>query len=274
MKPTYLPVLFDRIPETLTRERRWVLWRAEWDGTRWTKRPYQRSGVLARTDDPSTWCTVAEAVAAYRGGRFDGIGFVLGDGWAGVDVDHYRGHTWSAFDWLTGYRETSPSGDGFKVIGRGARIGGQINFGVDPPAFTTWEGARFFALTGHDATGDPNSDISQFIDDWFPAATPISLTSTREGYTLADEQDDEMLWAQMLGGGDERSEKLLALYRGDTSAYGGDHSRADQALVCHLAFWCNYNVDRIDRLFRQSGLYRPKWDHKSYRQATIAKACR
>jgi len=81
-----------------------------------------------------------------------------------------------------------------------------------------------------------------------------------------------------LGGGAsgaaDGTTEILALWQGDTSAYGGDHSRADQALVTHLAWWTNYDAERIDRLFRQSGLYRPKWNHASYRRATIGKALR
>ena len=64
----------------------------------------------------------------------------------------------------------------------------------------------------------------------------------------------------------------MELWRGDTSRFGGDHSRADQALCCHLAFWTNYDAERIDRLFRQSALMRPKWDSASYRRATLSKA--
>lgn len=62
-----------------------------------------------------------------------------------------------------------------------------------------------------------------------------------------------------------------ALWGGDISAYPS-HSEADQALCNHLAFWCGNDFDRIDRLFRQSGLYRKKWDREDYRKRTIMKA--
>jgi putative DNA primase/helicase len=77
-----------------------------------------------------------------------------------------------------------------------------------------------------------------------------------------------------------RSSKRL--WAGDTSAYrDGDndgYSEADLALCSLLAFWCEPNEERIDRLFRQSGLYRPKWDKRhygdgrTYGQGTIANA--
>jgi len=62
------------------------------------------------------------------------------------------------------------------------------------------------------------------------------------------------------------------LWNGDTSEYDGDDSRADLALCSMLAFWTGNNQDRIDTLFRQSGLYREKWERKDYREGTIAKA--
>jgi putative DNA primase/helicase len=57
------------------------------------------------------------------------------------------------------------------------------------------------------------------------------------------------------------------LWSGDTSGHGGDDSAADLALCSLLAFWTGNDADRIDRLFRQSGLMRPKWDSGAARPA-------
>jgi primase-polymerase (primpol)-like protein len=69
----------------LTKRKRWVIWRWELRQTKkgdrkWSKPPYQASdsNVLAASDDPSTWGTYAQAVAAHKAGKADGIGFVLG----------------------------------------------------------------------------------------------------------------------------------------------------------------------------------------------------
>jgi NrS-1 polymerase HBD domain len=53
-----------------------------------------------------------------------------------------------------------------------------------------------------------------------------------------------------------------ALWRGETGRYDGDDSRADMALVAHLRFWTGADRARVDRLFRRSGLMRPKWDER------------
>jgi len=51
-----------------------------------------------------------------------------------------------------------------------------------------------------------------------------------------------------------------SLWDGDTNKYSGDDSAADMALCNMLAFWTGRDAVRMDSLFRQSGLYRGKWD--------------
>jgi hypothetical protein len=67
-------------------------------------------------------------------------------------------------------------------------------------------------------------------------------------------------------------DKFSRLWAGDTSQYGDDHSRADPALCALLAFWTGCDPERMDRLFRQSGLMREKWDRSDYRERTINNA--
>jgi putative DNA primase/helicase len=54
-------------------------------------------------------------------------------------------------------------------------------------------------------------------------------------------------------------------------------SEADFALASYLAFWFNCDLDRMDRVFRCSGLYRKKWDRsvgggRTYGQYTLSRA--
>jgi primase-polymerase (primpol)-like protein len=85
------------------------------------------------------------------------------------------------------------------------------------------------------------------------------------------DDDDEALIARAHGAAN--GSKFARLWRGDTSGYDGDESRADLALLSLLAFWCSGDSVRIDRLFRRSGLYRAKWERADYRAASIALAC-
>src|SRR5438132_13611501 len=78
------------IPAELRNARRWVLWRLVWKpkksgGGKWDKPPFQTNGRPAKSNDPTTWTTFAEAEAAFRRGGFDGLGVMLGDGFAGID---------------------------------------------------------------------------------------------------------------------------------------------------------------------------------------------
>jgi len=55
-------------------------------------------------------------------------------------------------------------------------------------------------------------------------------------------------------------------YYGDTSLWEGagaerdSQSAADFTLILMLLYWTNNDMAQVDRLFRQSGLMRPKWD--------------
>jgi len=71
-------------------------------------------------------------------------------------------------------------------------------------------------------------------------------------------------------------EKFHRLWNGDIGDYNGDRSSADMALCCMLAYWTDKDPARMDRLFRESGLMRPKWDErhgaKTYGQISIDRA--
>ena len=88
------------------------------------------------------------------------------------------------------------------------------------------------------------------------------------------DDDDDLLRRAMAA---RNSNQFCALWHGDTTAYAGDRSRADLALCRRLAFWTSGDATRVDRLFRQSGLMRTKWDKKhyangrTYGEATVAK---
>src|SRR4029453_5482366 len=69
--------------------------------------------------------------------------------------------------------------------------------------------------------------------------------------------------------------KFARLWGGDTSLHDDDDSVADLALCMQLAFWTQ-DPAQIDRLFRQSGLMREKWDERrgaqTYGDRTVQEA--
>jgi len=71
--------------------------------------------------------------------------------------------------------------------------------------------------------------------------------------------------------------KFDALWRGDWYSLGyPSQSEADLALCNLLAWSTRWHAERVDRLFRQSGLMRAKWDarcgEQTYGERTIATA--
>ena len=60
-----------------------------------------------------------------------------------------------------------------------------------------------------------------------------------------------------------QKEKFERLFDGDIQGYASA-SEADLALCSILSFWTKKNPGLIDSIFRQTDLYRPKWDEKHY----------
>ncbi len=101
--------------------------------------------------------------------------------------------------------------------------------------------------------------------------------ASRGAPSNASDEDDDRRLARARAA--KNGADFVALFdHGDTSAYGGDESRADLALCNHLKFWFRHDPGRIDRVFRRSKLFRDKWDERhygdgrTYGQGTIGKA--
>jgi hypothetical protein len=125
--PDVLQVQPDSVPQSMKDARRWVCWRlVERDG-RLTKVPVDaKSGGPASTTDPDTWAPFDAAIDHYHT-EIDvgGVGFVLGDGWAGMDLDGcVDPETGAVAQWALDllaelgptYAELSPSGTGIHAL--------------------------------------------------------------------------------------------------------------------------------------------------------------
>lgn len=81
VRPSLKPIDADRIPEAMRSAPRWLAWNFRNRDGRWTKVPVGKSNA------PATWSAFEPIIESYLAGGCDGIGFALGDGWAGVDLD-------------------------------------------------------------------------------------------------------------------------------------------------------------------------------------------
>ena len=272
------------IPAELKALTQWCVWRRiERDGGKLAKMPYQPNGQPAKSNDAATWSTFEAALAAYRTEKYDGIGIFVADDLTGIDLDHCidaSGATPAATEILEkfsgSYCEVSPSGTGYRIFcygkpGRSGKNGGAVKW---VEVYATGS-PRYLTVTGNVISNAAVTGQQPALD-WLHAtyfskpATSKPDTTTRVNPSLDD--------AALLDKASKASNGALfdSLWRGDTSGHGGNASDADMALCGLLAFWTGGDASAIDRLFRQSGLMREKWDTRrgetTYGAATIATA--
>jgi P4 family phage/plasmid primase-like protien len=274
---------FDNIPEALRKRDQWILWSTETRDGDPTKAPKQPGGAYASSTDSDTWMPFSDARDAYASGDFDGIGFVFDEEgpFVGVDLDgcvkdgDLTGGAWDVVKRLDSYTERSPSGTGLHIICRGflPDLGNRSSEVKGLKELELYDQARYFTFTGRHLDGTPEKaknraqeiyDLCREVFDE-PKSEPTSAPAE------PNDLEDQKLIEKARNAGD--GGKFARLWNGDTSAHGDDHSRADLALVSKLAFWTGGDRDRIDQLFRKSGLCREKWTERpDYRKRTIDKA--
>ena len=272
------------IPDALVEREQWVCWREDDRDGKPTKVPVMpTSGAFASTIDPDTWTDFETAFEFLETGEADGVGFVFSedDPIVGVDLDDCREPETETVDStaqdiierLDSYTEVSPSGTGFHVLVAGALPDGRNRRG----SVELYDSARFFTVTGDHVDGT-SARIARRQD---------ALDAIHRDYVQNDETDDSDTGNPPAGEGAahadpgsgavdledtevlenartaENGEKFEQLWTGSTAGYDS-HSEADMALCCLLAFWTGGDRAQIDRLFRQSGLMREKWDEVHY----------
>lgn len=248
----------DAIPAELRNLPQWLAWREELrqDGTK-TKPPKNpHTGLPASPTNPNDWGTFEEAVAAVERHRLDGIGFALTseNGIVGIDLDKCRnpetGELTRMAEQIVGlcasYTEISPSGCGLRIFVRGELP----EDGRRQGGFEIYKSARYLTVTGDQLDAVPG----------YPALLSSAIESRQEAI------DGIYSWiakdAQIAAKARKEDSRFEALWKGDTSEYDHDDSRADLALCNMLAPRCNHDPDQMGRVFRWSGLMRPKWDEK------------
>jgi primase-polymerase (primpol)-like protein len=284
----------NEIPIRLREHPQWICWRIQRRSGKETKVPIDpTTGDFASTTDATTWGTFKTALDRARRANVDGIGFVFteGDPFVGVDLDDCRDAETGALDQtaievitrLHSYTEVSPSGTGLHIIARGTLPEGPRRRGN----VEMYEESRYFTMTGMRVIATPSEVLDRlgalktvhrsFVADNSTEAQASNHVETgTSNVATVHTVDDELVLqrARQASNGD----KFVRLWRGDTAGYDS-HSEADMALCCLLAFWTGSNISQTDRLFRRSGLMRPKWnevhyaDGATYGERTVERAC-
>src|SRR5215211_3734864 len=263
--------------------RQWLCWRFEERDGKPTKVPYDPStGEKAESTNPKTWTSYEKAVSECKKHGYDGLGFVFTpeDDLCGVDLDkcldpetgELEGWAQKIIGELDSYTEISSSGTGVHILVRGELPTGRNRKG----RFEAYDRGRYFTVTGKHLAGS-SQRIENRQEELRAVVRRVFGDESTNGHTkpVAASRpvnnglsDDEVIEKALAAANGTRFSRL---WYGDTEEYGS-HSEADLALCGMLAFWTGGDDARVDTLFRQSGLYREKWDRKDYRNKTITEA--
>ena len=304
------------VPLQLSDRKQWICWKSEHndknpDKPRKTpKSPH--TGFNVGVTNKSGYAGIDDAIEAVKEHDLTGIGFVFTaeDDFVGIDLDHCRDpdsgeiEDWAQkiIDTLDSYTEVSPSGTGVHIIIKGklpstGRRKGKVEM---------YEEGRYFTFTGQHIKGTPTDVNDRFdvllqvhkehiggkggkvIHTALKSKTDRSKIKLKlkkpSGSSKLTSRDEAILFSakNALNG-----DKFNILWRGDWEAIKDEsepekgkydsQSEADEALCSLLAFHTGSDPEAMDRLFRNSGLMRPKWDKKrgpsgTYGEITIAKA--
>lgn len=189
-----------------------------------------------------------------------------------LDADLYK-QTYSGGElWADGTRAQHTGGGGLHVIfdRQGKPYGNQTGALPDGIDIRGVGGYIILAPSLHAsgrrytwANDAPYSPIPAELDSILSAAHAKPQSAPRAPVQPVDLDDAELLDRMFSA---KNGHQVHALWNGDA---GDDHSAADYRLCCSLAFWTGGDAARMDRMFRQSGLMRPKWERSDYRNRTI-----
>lgn len=278
-------IAVDNLPAQLRETGLFCCWRYEQrkGSDKPTKVPYNpKTHGMAQSTNPETFAPLAVALAAMGSCGYDGIGVGVFSNLGAIDIDHCVDEAGKPSELaqditkiMGAYTEISPSGRGLRIL-----------FTV-PDGFQ-YDRARYYI-------NNQKLGLEAYIAGATQKYVTVTGNAVNPGYLL--EERGEQLRAVLekymvrpqaresapggrarnaaIGGGApiepddlaliERAKRskngaaFTALWAGDITGYKS-HSEADVALCNALAWWTNGNADRVDHLFRQSGLMREKWD--------------
>ncbi|WP_123539397.1 phage NrS-1 polymerase family protein [Halosimplex salinum] len=288
----------------MTDREQWVCWRIQERSGKETKVPINpHTGSFGSATNPDSWASFETAREYATDGAAEGLGFVFteDDPLVGVDLDTCRvpetgtltDEAADIVERLASYTEVSPSGTGVHVLALGGLPGDRNR----RDWVEMYDDARFFTVTGEHLDGTPvtvesrapaiGSVHAEFVageqdppNDGgdIEAASEIAEKATEapdtsEAADQGEADEDDGLSDENDGLPDEEiidkahaatnGEKFERLWRGRTTGYDS-HSEADMGLCALLAFWTGGDRVQIDRLFRDSGLMREKWDERHF----------
>ena len=272
--------------EELKQMKIWMLWKRKEAGGRIAKVPCNVQGKACGTSEnyKKDWVTFADAQKALKKDTADGIGFKIPNGMFFLDIDHRDLQDPLVKDVL----QTFESYSEYSVSGKGIHVYGvcditQLPIYLDPRdnkrklareyyihnadnGLELYIGDltnRFAAFTGNTISELPLKDCTAAILD------TLNKYMKRPGTSSAMEQKVARTIRELRA--QKNGDKFSRLF--DEGFIEGDESQSqselDAALCAVVAFKVGEDAALIDAVFRQSALYREKWDRADYREQTI-----
>lgn len=249
-----------------------------------------RTGNPANPSDQTTFIPLSELTNFdYKKYGYDGIGLGIFGNICAIDIDHcvdangkYSDMAIDIINTMQSYAEISPSDHGIRILFLATNFDFDKNkyyinnqkIGLE--VYVAGATNKYVSLTGNAICKVDlveSGELLQIVLDKY-MLRPQHGDPTVQLPVPSIIPDDTALLEKACSAAN--GDKFSALYSGDTSEYGGDDSAADMAMCNMLAFWTGRNAEQMDRLFRQSGLMRDKWDRptggSTYGQITIEKA--
>ncbi len=294
---------FERIPRYLKRHAVWMLTKGEWDGDSFKKEPYtigyHKRASWQRWSNHHSF----EAVKAeYECGGYIGVVFVLTKKARVVciDIDHafeadditYLPKVQEIVDMFPNtYIERSLRGKGIHIFALGTAPSGKSrkDLGIE-----LYPHSRYIAVTGHALNQFDITDGQDAINRLY---TMLCTKDMKIGKKVCSKKRSyippvyvpNLTWKDLdlIRGIRESidSLKFEILFAGDVQAFydymewqkGNSINDAELSFMNLLAFWTSKDRLQMDRIYRNSGLMREKWDSKrgdgTYGSQLIDEAC-
>lgn len=271
-------IQINNLPAALRERGLFCCWRyEERDGKR-TKVPYNpKTGGRAQSTNPDTFAPLMTAMDAVQRSGYDGIGVGIFGTLGAIDIDHCIDDNGEVSEMaldvvntMRGYTEVSPSGKGLRILfyANGFQYDKARYYINNQKAglevYIAGCTQKYVTITGDAWT--PGLDLEErgeqlavVLEKYMQRPAERPTHSPTPAPSVSDLDDLELIErAKQSKGGSSFSD----LWAGNTFGYNS-HSEADMALCNALAWWTNGDAQRVDRLFRQSGLYRAeKWDRQ------------
>ena len=280
--------MYQNIPDELKELKQWCGFKLENRNGKTTKLPINAyTGGYGKSNDEGTWSDFQTALSSINEFGCDGIGFYFKPPYFGIDIDNvrqeidnYRSDEDSEnlvaefIDMMCSYSEVSVSGNGIHIIAKGEiPKGGRRKGNVE-----IYDSGRFFVMTGdkigayNGITEDELGKIN-YLHNKYIASNEVSAArnaQSQEGNKLSV---DDII---KIAGNSKNGIRFKLFINGGWEQFYDSQSEADMAFANDLAFWTNRDYNKMDDIFRQSSLYRDKWDEKrgenTYAEITLNKA--